>query len=92
MQGVKSVSDDEIIRQLRECPCPAYTTSEVAEYFEMSTQGMRNRLQALHEAGDLAKKQPSKRVVLWWVPEDEAQPTYAPPSEWDSEESASESD
>jgi len=53
---------------------------------------MRNRLQALHEAGDLAKKQPSKRVVLWWVPEDEQKAAYAPPSEWDSKESASESD
>jgi hypothetical protein len=92
MQGVKSVTDDEIIDQLRRCPCPAYTTAEVAEFFGMSTQGMRNRLNALHETGDLRKKQPSKRVVLWWVPEDEGKAAYAPPSEWDVESEPSESD
>jgi len=92
MQGVKSVTDDEILAALRECPQPAFVTTEIAEWAGMSTQGMRNRLNALHEAGKLKKKQPSKRVVLWWVPEDENKPAYAPPSEWDAESEPSESD
>ena len=82
MQGVQTVTDDEIINQLRRCPQPAYVTSEIAEHFEMTRQGIRNRLNALHEAGKIGKKQPTNGVILWWADVDEDADGYASPDEW----------
>jgi DNA-binding GntR family transcriptional regulator len=82
MQGVRTVSDDEILDQLRRCPSPAYVTSEIAEFFDMSRQGIRNRLNELHEAGAIGKKQPNDGVIIWWTDVDEDRDCYESPEDW----------
>jgi len=70
-QGKQTVSDDEIVRRLREHPDPAFTTSEIGDMFEMSTEGIRGRLADLEDRGLLCRKKPTSRTVVWWVPEDQ---------------------
>lgn len=69
-QGVKTVRDDEIVAALRECDDPACVTSELAEHFDMTVPGIKNRLEALHDEGEIHKKQPSPQIVIWWAPAD----------------------
>jgi len=82
MQGVRTVSDAEILDQLRRCPAPAYVTSEIAEHFDMSRQGIRNRLNELHEAGVIGKKQPNDGVIIWWTDVDEERDCYKSSEDW----------
>jgi len=68
-QGEVTVIDDEIIRGLQEAGDPAFITNEVAKMFDMSTEGMRGRLEKLKQEGRIHKKKPSPRTVIWWLPE-----------------------
>jgi predicted ArsR family transcriptional regulator len=74
------VGDEEIMDELRQSPEPAFTTGELAERFNMSTQGMRNRLEALAEEGRLYRKKPSARTVIWWVDTDHGAASFPSPS------------
>lgn len=65
-QEKMTVKDSEIIEKLREHGDPAYTTAEIAEVVGMTTEGVRNRLESLHESGQLGRKKPSSRTVIWW--------------------------
>lgn len=76
--GIKTVTDDEIVERLERCPEPAYTTGELAERFDMSVQGMRNRLEALADTGAIRKKKPSARTVIWWVDSDHDSESFSP--------------
>lgn len=73
-QGKRTVSDDEITRKLREHPDPAFTTSEVADMLDMSTEGARGRLGDLFNEDEICRKKPTTRTVVWWVPEDQREP------------------
>lgn len=68
-QGKMTATDDDLINWMREQSDPAYVASEVAEAFDMSTEGVRVRLEALEKEGRLMSKKPSPRTVLWWLPE-----------------------
>ena len=72
-QGKRTVSDDEIVRRMREHPDPAFTTSELAGMFDMSTEGIRGRLEKLQEDHRVEKKKPASRTVIWWAQEDRRQ-------------------
>ena len=72
-QGKQTVTDDEIIETIASHPDPAFTTSELAEIFDMSTEGVRGRLNKLAEEGKIAKKKPTTRTVIWWVHSDESE-------------------
>jgi len=75
-QGKRTVSDQEIIDKMRESEDPAFTTPELAEMFELSKEGIRNRLQDLYDQGRIRKKKPSKRTVIWWTYDDESEPLF----------------
>lgn len=71
-KGVKTVTDDEIIRVMRQSPDPAFSTGEVAEMVSeancgITKQAVRERLEKLRNEGRVHKKKPSSRVVMWWV-------------------------
>jgi len=69
-QGKRTVTDDEIVRTMREHSDPAFTTGELADIFEMTSEGVRGRLEDLHKEGRVYKKKPTPRTVIWWVEED----------------------
>jgi response regulator of citrate/malate metabolism len=73
-QGIQTVEDEEIITAMREHPDPAFTTFELAEEFDMSSEGMRHRLEQIREDGPVRKKKPTKRTVIWWVKWDQPEP------------------
>jgi len=67
VQGKQTVTDNEIIQWMREQPDPAFTTAEVAEEFDMSGEGMRNRLRNLANEGRIEYKKPTPQNVIWWA-------------------------
>jgi len=67
VQGKLTVTDKEIVRWMREQADPAFTTAEVADEFDMSDEGMRNRLQSLADEGRIECKKPTPQNVIWWV-------------------------
>jgi hypothetical protein len=48
----------------------------------MSRQGIRNRLNELHEAGMIGKKQPNDGVIIWWTDVDEERDCYKSSEDW----------
>jgi len=67
VQGKRTVTDDEIVDWMRESPDPAFTTSEIAEVFDMTVEGMRNRLNDLADEGRIKVKKPGTRTAIWWI-------------------------
>jgi predicted ArsR family transcriptional regulator len=65
----RRVSDDEILRVLREADTPVLTTSGVADELPIERRGMLNRLKALHKAGRVESMDVAKAKV-WWILED----------------------
>lgn len=72
-QGKQTVTDDEIVQTMAEHPDPVFTTAELADIFEMSSEGIRGRLNALEEQGCVCRKKPTARTVMWWVHSDESE-------------------
>jgi len=71
------VTDDELIAVMRDADGPAWTTGEIASHVDMSTEGVRNRLESLAAEGRLNRKQPQRQTVLWWLTENEYAPVEA---------------
>lgn len=71
-QGKQTVTDDDIIETMRSHCDPAFTTAELAELFDMTTEGIRRRLEKLRKEEQLYKKKPTKRTVIWWIEEDQS--------------------
>ena len=71
-QGKQTVTDDEIIETMRGHEDPAFTTAELAGLFDMTTEGIRGRLNDLARSGDVDYKKPTSRTVIWWVYSDES--------------------
>jgi predicted ArsR family transcriptional regulator len=67
VQGKRTVTDKEIEQKMHELPSPAFTTGELAGHFDMTTEGMRLRLEKLRNEGVVHRKKPSQRTVIWWV-------------------------
>ncbi|MFB6113612.1 MAG: hypothetical protein ABEJ58_05865 [Halodesulfurarchaeum sp.] len=62
-----SVSDDELIRAIREdIEGPAFTAGELAEIVGMSVEGVRKRLDELYEEGEINRKKPGARTTIWY--------------------------
>jgi response regulator of citrate/malate metabolism len=67
VQGKLTVTDKEIVEWMSEQTDPAFTTAEVADEFDMSDEGMRNRLRSLAVEGRIECKKPTPQNVIWWV-------------------------
>ena len=66
-QGKQTVSDDDIIETILQHDDPFVRSDEIAEEFGHTRQWAHERLQQLHDEGDL-KKKGGNRSVIWWVP------------------------
>jgi len=71
-QGVRSVTDDELVEWIRSLDDPAYTTTEIADGVGMGVEGTRNRLTDLADDGVINCKI-AGRSAVWWVDADEGQ-------------------
>jgi predicted transcriptional regulator len=67
-QGVKTVSDEEILKEIEQYSDPFVKSKEVAEMFDHTRQWAHDRLQELHEQGEVEKKG-GGRSVIWWPDE-----------------------
>jgi len=76
-QGEKTVDDREIVEYMHSHSDPAYTTAELADKFDISTEGMRRRLEELKEADRVLKKKPSSRTVIWWCDQDHGAESFS---------------
>ena len=65
----EQTSDDDILRVIRESEFPAVTARWVADTVEMERRPVHQRLEELHEHGELERGKLSPRVVIWWIPE-----------------------
>jgi|AntRauMinimDraft_3_1070383.scaffolds.fasta_scaffold04278_2 predicted ArsR family transcriptional regulator len=67
VQGKRTITDDEIVERMRAVSDPAFTTSELASEFGLTTEGIRGRLKQLESEDRIQSKKPSSRTVIWWV-------------------------
>jgi predicted HTH transcriptional regulator len=67
----EKASDDDILRVIRESEFPAVTARWVADTVGMERRPVHQRLEELHERGELERGKLSPRVVIWWIPEEE---------------------
>lgn len=72
-QGKQTVTDAEIVDEMKSRPDPAFTTAELADIFNMTSEGIRGRLNDLRENGDVYRKKPTTRTIIWWVQSDESE-------------------
>ena len=66
---VEEVTLDDVYEAVRNGPEPASTTTDVAEAFDISTEGARRKLTELHEQGRIKKRKIGARAIIWWVSE-----------------------
>lgn len=62
-----TVSDAEILLQIRAAPDPIVTAKEIAERIEMTPQGVNNRMDDLVDDGYVKKKKVGSRAVVYWL-------------------------
>lgn len=72
-----TVEDDQIVEAMKEADDPAFITSELAEMFDMTTEGIRRRLETLEDSGRIYKKKPGTRTVIWWAKPDNDQSAFS---------------
>jgi len=65
-QGRRTVSDEEIIEYMEQSDDPAFVAVEIAEKFGINKETARQRLNDLAERGEIHRKKPSARTVVWW--------------------------
>jgi DNA-binding Lrp family transcriptional regulator len=66
-QGKETVSDEEIIKALRNHEDPFIAAAEIADHFGHTRQWAHNRLKKLHADGRVKRKEAGERSVIWWV-------------------------
>ncbi|MFW6382491.1 MAG: helix-turn-helix transcriptional regulator [Haloferacaceae archaeon] len=74
----RTVTDDEIVRYLRESGERVLTTSEVAEGLDVSRRTAQRRLSALDEEGRVSRKDVGARGAVWWTTEGASDTPAAP--------------
>ncbi|WP_082256417.1 HTH domain-containing protein [Haloferax sp. ATB1] len=63
------ITPERVLTILSEADTPVLTAKQVAEALECSSEAARQKLQALHEAGDVGKMNVGARAVVWWKAE-----------------------
>jgi len=63
----KTISDAEILREVRLYPDPVVTAKEIANEIGMTSQGVNARFDGLADNGYLNKKQVGARAVVYWL-------------------------
>lgn len=74
----RSVSDDEVVRYLRESDKRVLTTAEVANGLDVSHRTALRRLSSLADEGRINRKYVGKRSAVWWATDEEPAAPAAP--------------
>jgi predicted ArsR family transcriptional regulator len=61
-------TETDVLDAVRSASDPVVTVGEVAEAVGTSRDTALRRLRALHESGDLERKEVGARAVVWWSP------------------------
>jgi hypothetical protein len=69
-QFTEQTSDDDILRVIQESEFPAVTVRWVADTVAMERRPVHQRLEGLHERGELERGKLSPRVGIWWIIEE----------------------
>jgi len=72
----ETLSPGHVLEALRRAGEPM-TATELAEEFDVTNRAILNKLDGLHEQGDVERKEVGARAVVWWV-SDEAPAEKAP--------------
>lgn len=68
-QFVEQVTLEDVIATLRRVDGPM-TGTELGERVGISNRAALNKLNTLHDRGDVRRKQVGGRSVVWWLPDD----------------------
>lgn len=63
------VTDDEIIRAIRETPYPAAGTNDVAERVGLTESRTRKRLKRLADEGRIGRRKIGANAAIHWIPD-----------------------
>ena len=66
-QYVSKVAEDDILDLLDTIPGPVITTTDVAETFDMTTEGARRKLNDLCDEGILDRRKSGQTRVYWRI-------------------------
>lgn len=66
-QYVERVSDEDILEVLSRVPGPVITTTDLAERFDITTEGARRKLNDLCDAGVLDRRKTGQTRIYWRV-------------------------
>ena len=66
-QYVERVSDEDILQVLSQIPGPVITTTDLAERFDITTEGARRKLNDLCDAGVLDRRKTGQTRIYWRV-------------------------
>jgi hypothetical protein len=69
-QFVEQVTLEDVLGELRRVDGPM-TGTELGERFGISNRAALNKLNTLHDRGDVRRKEVGGRSVVWWLPDDE---------------------
>lgn len=69
-QYVETVTDEDILAVLSRVPGPVITTTDLAERFDITTEGARRKLNDLCDAGVLDRRKTGQTRVYWRVEAD----------------------
>jgi DeoR/GlpR family transcriptional regulator of sugar metabolism len=64
---VETVTDEDILDLLTHLPGPVITTTDVAETFDMTTEGARRKLNDLCDEGVLDRRKSGQTRVYWRI-------------------------
>ena len=79
-QFVEQVTLEDVIATLRRVDGPM-TGTELGERVGISNRAALNKLNTLHDRGDVRRKQVGGRSVVWWLPDDEVAVTGIDPED-----------
>ncbi len=74
----RTVSDDEIVRYLRESGERVLTTAEVADGVDVAHRTALRRLSTLADEGRIERKDIGERTAVWWATDEESAAPAAP--------------
>jgi predicted ArsR family transcriptional regulator len=66
------MTDEEIVAEVRKHPDEVVTAGDIADQIDMTSAGVLQRLNQLHEDGVVTRKKVGARAVVWWLNESQA--------------------
>lgn len=79
-QFIEQVTLEDVLGELRRTNEPM-TGTEIGERFGISNRAALNKLNTLHDRGDVRRKKVGGRSVVWWLPDKESSVTGVDPED-----------